>query len=101
MTNYKWNISLEKGTEIAYSTLKDILLSSQDFKVNKNILIDILIEKTKDLSIKNYKKRKNILTFLNINYGSFEKYIDSEPCFVLNNNIVSYVDSDLNEWEYV
>ena len=101
MTNYKWNISLEKGTEIAYSTLKDILLSNKDFKVNKNILIDILIEKTKDINIKNYKKRKNILTFLNINYGSFEKYIDSESCFVLHNNIVSYVDSDLNEWEYV
>ena len=101
MTNYKWNISLEKGTEIAYSTLKDILLSNKDFKINKNILIDTLVEKTKDISIKNYKKRKNILTFLNINYGSFEKYIDSEPCFVLNNNIVSYVDSDLNEWEYV
>lgn len=101
MTNYKWNISLEKGTEIAYSTIKDILLSNKDFKVNKNILIDMLVEKTKDVSIKNYKKRKNILTFLNINYGSFEKYIESEPCFVLHNNIVSYVDSDLNEWEYV
>ena len=43
MTNYKWNISLEKGTEIAYSTIKDILLSNKDFKVKKNILIDILI----------------------------------------------------------
>lgn len=101
MTNYKWNISLEKGTEIAYSTIKDILLSNKDFKVNKNILIDTLVEKTKDISIKNYKKRKNILTFLNINYGSFEKYIESDPNFVLHNNIVSYVDSDLNEWEYV
>jgi len=29
------------------------------------------------------------------------KYIDSISHFTLNNNIVSYVDTDLNEWEYV
>ena len=48
--------------------------------------IDILIDKTKHIRIKNYKKTKNIVTFLTIQYGSFEKYIESESYFTLNNN---------------
>ena len=101
MTNYKWNISLETGNEIAYSTIKNILLNHNNFKIKLNLLIDLLIDKTKHISIKNYKKRKNIVSFLTIQYGSFEKYIESVSYFTLNNNIVSYVDTDLNDWEYV
>ena len=101
MTKYKWNISLEEGNKIAYSTMKDTLLKSKDFKIKLNLLIDILIEKTKDISIKNYKKRKNILTFLNVNYGSIEKYIQTQSNFKLEKDIVSYIDLDLNDWEYV
>ena len=101
MTKYKWNISLDEGNKIAYSTMKDTLLKSIDFSIKLNLLINILIDKTKDISIKNYKKRKNILTFLNVNYGSFENYIQTQSNFTLNNNIVSYVDTDLNDWEYI
>ena len=101
MTNYKWNISLETGNEIAYSTIKNILLNRNNFKIKLNLLIDLLIDKTKHISIKNYNKRKNIVSFLTIQYGSFQKYIESVSYFILNNNIVSYVDTDLNEWEYV
>ena len=101
MTQYKWNISLTTGNEIAYSIIKNILLNRNNFKITLNLLIDILIDKTKHISIKNYKKRKNIVTFLTMQYGSFEKYIESVSYFTLNNNIVSYVDTDLNEWEYI
>ena len=101
MTNYKWNISLKTANEIAYSTIKNILLNHDNFKIKLNLLIDLLIDKTKHISIKNYKKRKNIVSFLTIQYGSLEKYIESVSYFTLNNNIVSYVDTDLNEWEYV
>ena len=101
MTKYKWNISIEEGNNIAYSTIKKILLNRTNFKITLSLLIDILIDKTKHISIKNYKKRKNIVTFLTMQYGSFEKYIESISYFTLNNNIVSYVDTDLNEWEYV
>ena len=101
MTKYKWNISLITGNEIAYSIIKNILLNHNNFKIKLNLLIDLLIDKTKHISIKNYKKRKNIVSFLTIQYGSFEKYIESVSYFTLNNNIVSYVDTDLNDWEYV
>ena len=101
MTKYKWNISLKTGKEIAYSTIKNVLLNRDNFKIKLNLLIDILINKTNHISIKNYKKRKNIVTFLTMQYGSFEKYIESVSHFTLDNNIVSYVDTDLNEWEYV
>ena len=100
MTKYKWNISIDEGNNIAYSTIKNILLNDNNCKID--ILIDKLIEKTNNIIIKNYKKRKNILNFIRINHGSIKDFIKNQPHLEINeNNIVRYNDPDLNEWEYI
>ena len=87
MTNYKWNISLKTVNEIAYSTIKNILLNHDNFKIKLNLLIDLLIDKTKHISIKNYKKRKNIINFIRVNYGSIQEFIIKYPNIHIENNI--------------
>jgi len=100
MTKYKWNISIKDGNRIAYNTIIDILLTENNCKIDA--LIDKLIENTKSIIIKNYKKRKNIIFFLRINHGSIKDFIKKQPDLEIDmDNIISYNDPDLYEWEYV
>ena len=102
MNHCKWNITLEEGSTIAYSNILNILLNSTDYKIKINTLIDKLLDKTNHIIIKNYKKRKNIINFIKVNYGSIQEFIIKYPNIHIENNIyVSYTDPDLIEWEYV
>ena len=98
---YKWNITLEEGSTIAYTNILNILLKCTDFKIQINVLIDKLLHKTNHISIKNYKKRKNIINFIRVNYGSIQEFINKYPNLNINNKFVFYSDPDLKEWEYI
>lgn len=99
--NYKWNITLEDGSIIAYTNILDILLNCTNFKIQINLLIQKLLDKTNHIVIKNYKKKKNIINFIRINYGSIQKFINKYPYLSINNKYVFYSDPDLKEWEYI
>ena len=62
--NYKWNIELEKGLELAFTTIKDILKKKNDI-IDFNNLIFLLNHRTENM-IKKIIKKLQCQNFLNV-----------------------------------
>jgi hypothetical protein len=74
--NDKWNISKQKGEEIAHKYIIEIL---HDFnnKTSLSNLIILLNQRTKHIKFSNHSKRKPLSVYLRSIYGSMTKFLDS------------------------
>ena len=73
----RWNISLEKGTEIAHSALITILNEKKNKKMPLNELIHEMNEKTKHYKIHIDKKYNLMSKFLKTNYNGIIPFLDT------------------------
>lgn len=106
--NYKWNIELEKVTDIAKNTIIEILKENNEIQFNK--LIETLNLRTKHLRLKNNSKNQLMTNFLKSNYKGSLNFIQKMDNVLLtkyeNNIIVSYNDKgklfkDFDGWCFV
>ena len=105
MVKYKWNISKEDGRTIVFSNLKDIFSLEKTNQLELNDLIKKLLIKTKEIDFKNYKKKKNIINFIKINFGSFINLLDTNSDygirFISDKTYIYYFGDLLDEWELI
>ena len=84
MGNYKWNIDLEKGTQIAKETIIEII-KENNYLIDFNKLIILLNQRTKYLNLKNNNIKRTITNFLKYNYKGTLHFIETiEDIFIEN-----------------
>ena len=105
MIKYKWNISKEEGQTIVFSNLKDIFLLEKTNQIELNELIKKLLIKTKNIEFKNFKRKKNIINFINKNYDNLINLLDTNNDYgirYINDKTYIYYFGDLlDEWELI
>ena len=108
--NYKWNISKEKGQKIVFDMIEEILKEQKNNSIEISELIFLLNHRTRHVNITNYKKKKNIINFVKINFGGIQQFIDNYDYFLLmhkNNkiiiklNTINYSIDNFNDWVFV
>ncbi len=72
----KWNISIEKGNEIAHSIIKDILQQNKE-PVPIDELIFLVNNRAKKYKIHNNRKHNCFTKYLAINHGGIINFLDS------------------------
>ena len=105
MPKNKWNISLTKGSQIAYDNIISIL------KTNNNIMdiesLKILLNiKTRDICILNNSKKKNLGNFIKKNYNNgfidlIDKYTDIGIYSHGNTIMVKYMVEEFLDWDFI
>tara|TARA_Y100000996_G_C22464111_1_gene619317 strand:- start:368 stop:727 length:360 start_codon:yes stop_codon:yes gene_type:complete len=98
----KWNISLEKGIEIAHKTIIEILRENKN-PTSLNELVFLVNNRTKVYKINNDKKNNCFIKYLRVNHGGIVKFLDTYCIYGLiynNNNISVKLLEDLLEDEY-
>ena len=103
--NYKWNISKERGSNIIYNTIDNILLEKTNHSIDYDELIFLLNNRTKHIQFINNNKRKNIHNYIKNIFGSLIQFIDQYDHFVISkkksNIIVQFNPIEMNEWIFV
>ncbi len=75
--NSKWNISLERGEEIAHKYIIEILEDSKNNMTSLSELIISLNQRTRHIKLAHHKKKKPIHVYLKCVYGSVINFLDS------------------------
>ena len=73
--NYKWNISLERGIEIAHTLVIEILSESLKPKP-LNELVFLLNSRSKGYKIHNNKKHNCFTKYLKVRHGGVVNFLD-------------------------
>lgn len=74
--NNKWNISKEKGEELAHQYIIEILSESRNQTLTLSELIILLNQRTKYHKISQHSKKKSLSIFLKSHYGSILEFFD-------------------------
>ena len=82
--NYKWNISKEKGSNLIYNLIDQILLEKIDNSIEIEELLFLLNNRTKNIDFLNNNKKKNINNFIKNVFGSLTNFVDTYDHFVIN-----------------
>ena len=72
----KWNITSEKGLEIAHNKIIEIL-REKNKPISLSELIDKLKQRTKKIKFHTNKKHNCFIKYIKDNYGSFINFVDS------------------------
>ena len=75
--NDKWNISKQKGEEIAHKYIIDILQTNESNTMIISDLIILLNLQTKHIKLIHKSKKKPLSTYIRCIYGSFEHFLNS------------------------
>jgi len=99
--NNKWNISKQKGEELAHKYIIEIL---KDQKNNILLLSDLIIllnQRTKHIKLINHNKKKPFSVYLRCVYGNIINFMDNFSFYgVIKKNAhinIKLIDSELNE----
>ena len=105
MGRNKWNISKLDGQTLAYSIICDLLINSKDNILEIKELMYLLTNRTKNNTITNNNKKKNIINFIRSNFGGFKDFLKLYDTIdiILDNNIeyVRYINRFENEWTVI
>ena len=74
--NYKWNISEEKGRNMTYNLVEDILKEKTDNTIDIDELTFLLNNRTKDVNIINNNKKKNLTNYIKVVFGGIVHFLD-------------------------
>ena len=88
--NSKWNISLERGEEIAHKYIIEILEDSKNNMTSLSELIISLNQRTRHIKLAHHKKKKPIHVYLKCVYGSVLNFLDTFDFYGIIHN-----DSDI------
>ena len=75
--NNKWNISKEKGEEIAHKYIIEILKDSKNNTIPLSDLVILLNQRTKHIKFINKSKKKPISVYLRCSYGNMINFFDN------------------------
>ena len=81
--NYKWNISKERGEEELDQTITAILKGNINNVIEMNELSFLINNRTKDIIIKNNKKKKNMMNFVKNVIGGLILFIENNDKYIL------------------
>jgi len=75
--NNKWNISKERGEELAHKYIIELLRDSKQNTLPLSELIILLNQRTKHIKLSYHTKRKPMSTYLKSMYGKVINFIDN------------------------
>tara|TARA_Y100000389_G_scaffold180901_1_gene196085 strand:+ start:369 stop:701 length:333 start_codon:yes stop_codon:yes gene_type:complete len=102
--NYKWNISKEEGETIVFKVIREILEEKKDNSMNYQELLLLIQNRTNNIDITHNKKKKSLLNFIRVNYGSIEQLIDNtDEMITIEKKNGKYIkltemNYNINEW---
>jgi len=102
--NYKWNISKEEGEIIVFKVIREILEEKKDNSMNYQELMLLIQNRTNHIDISHNKKKKSLLNFIRVNYGSIEQLIDTtDEMIIIEKKNGKYIkltemNYNINEW---
>jgi len=88
--NNKWNISKEKGEEIAHRYIIEILQDSKHNMISLSELSILLNQRTKHIKFIQYSKKKPMSVYMRCSYGNIINFLDNFTIYGVINN-----DSDI------
>ena len=103
--NYKWNISEEKGRNMTYNLVEDILKEKTDNTIEIDELTFLLNNRTKDVNIINNNKKKNLTNYIKVVFGGIVNFIDDYDRFLLQKKDggtrIKLNNIELSDWIFV
>jgi len=97
--NNKWNLSKEKGEELAHKYILEILHDSKNHRILMSDLIILLNQRTKHINLKHHSKKKPMSVYLRCVYGSFINFLDNFTMYGIMkdgaNIVVILIDNQL------
>tara|TARA_Y100001935_G_scaffold255162_3_gene266860 strand:+ start:6752 stop:7105 length:354 start_codon:yes stop_codon:yes gene_type:complete len=82
--NYKWNISKEEGEQIIDDKIKEILSDKGEMEISElNFFIQT---RSRDITIENNKKKKNLTNFIRNVFGGLRNFLESRKTYKITNN---------------
>jgi len=103
--NYKWNISEEKGRNMTYNLVEDILKEKTDNTIEIDELTFLLNNRTKDVNIINNNKKKNLTNYIKVVFGGIVHFIDDYDRFLLQKKdggtLIKLNNIELSDWIFV
>lgn len=108
--NYKWNISIEEGKKIVDEKITSILTDRGKIEISE--LNFLILSRSRDITIENNKKKKNLQNFIRNVLGGLRNYLETTKKYdVIQKGIEVFVDIKkdteggdicfLNEWVIV
>ena len=103
--NYKWNISEEKGRKIVFNLIIKILKEKKDQTIDIDELHFLLNNRTKNMSIMNNTKKKNMSNFIKVVFGGLINFIDNYDDYLLqiknSNTLIRLNKLDISDWVFI
>ena len=97
--NNKWNLSKEKGEELAHKYILEILHDSKNHRILMSDLIILLNQRTKHIKFINTNKKKPFSVYLRTVYGNIINFMDNFSFYgVISNGAdikIKLIDSEL------
>jgi len=75
--NTKWNISKERGEEIAHRYIIEILQDSKHNIISLSELSILLNQRTKHIKFINHSKKKPMTVYMRCTYGNIINFLDN------------------------
>tara|TARA_B100000212_G_scaffold296967_1_gene240536 strand:+ start:920 stop:1306 length:387 start_codon:yes stop_codon:yes gene_type:complete len=88
--NNKWNITKDKGEELAHRYIIEILKDSKNLTISLSELIILLNQRTKHIKIINHSKPKPLSVYMRNVYGNIINFFD-----LFNIYCIIYKDNDI------
>ncbi len=77
--NYKWNISKEEGEKLISDKINEILSDKGEMEISE--LIFFIQTRSKELTIENNNKKKNITNFIRNVFGGLRNFLESRAAY--------------------
>tara|TARA_Y100000590_G_C15672840_1_gene996887 strand:- start:354 stop:704 length:351 start_codon:yes stop_codon:yes gene_type:complete len=81
--NYKWNISKEEGEKLISDKINEILSDKGEMEISElNFFIQT---RSRDITIENNKKKKNLTNFIRNVFGGLRNFLESKKTYRITN----------------
>jgi len=103
--NNKWNISKEKGEEIAHRYIIEILQDSKHNMISLSELSILLNQRTKHIKFIQYSKKKPMSVYMRCSYGNIINFLDNFTIYgVINNDTdiqIKLLDTEITTKKFI
>ena len=82
--NYKWNISKEDGEKLISDKINEILSDKGEMEISE--LIFFIQTRSKEITIENNNKKKNITNFIRNVFGGLRNFLESSGGYKITIN---------------
>ena len=100
--NYKWNISEEKVRKTIFNIINNIFKENKNKEIEKDELILLLNNRTKEMNLTNNNKKKSITNYIKNIFGSLINFIDDYDNFMLvkkqTNIFIKLNNIEFSDW---